>query len=185
MATHLTLLCIGATASSRVGAFGSPAESLDEAGRKKAATFQAESYDRIIASSALSARETAEAAGIAAITDKRLDDIDHGLWAGKSIHELEAASPARLAEWLVAPWDGAPEGEPISAVVARIGDWMGEAAKADGRWLAVTHPMTIRAALMRATGFAADAAFAIDIAPLSSTVLSYNGRWRLQELRRF
>lgn len=124
------------------------------------------------------------AAGLAADVDRRLDDIDHGEWAGRSFAEVEASSPDALFRWLADPANGAPGGETMADLVARAGSLLEEAAAEGGTWLAVSHAMTIRAMLVRAIGLSAEAAFAIDIAPLSATVLSFNGRWRLQELRR-
>ncbi len=54
------------------------------------------------------------------------------------------------------------------------------ATEASACW--VTHPMMIRAALSHMLGFPLATTLAIDLAPLSSALLSFNGKWRLQSL---
>lgn len=169
---------------SRAGGFAAPTEELDAAGREKAARLGLGTFDRSWSSPALAARETISAIGFAAITTNHLADIDHGTWSGRTFAEVETAAPEALYQWLANPAAGAPDGEALADVVCRIAIWLDQIALSDGRCLAVTHPMTIRAALIHAIAMPESTACAIDIAPLSAATLSFNRRWRLQELRR-
>lgn len=180
----LTLLCAGATPMSRAGGFAAPTEGLDPAGREKAARLRLGTFDQSWSSPALAARETLSAIGSTAITTTHLADIDHGTWGGRTFAEIEAATPGPLYQWLANPAAGAPDGESLADVVCRIAIWLDQIATRDGSCLAVTHPMTVRAALIHAIAMPDNTACAIDIAPLSATTLSFNRRWRLQELRK-
>jgi broad specificity phosphatase PhoE len=184
LTTSITFLCAGATASSRAGGFASADEGLDPDGSTKAARIEVARFDHAVAAPSAAALDTATAARFTALPDPRLADIDHGDWSGRSFAEIEASAPDALYAWLADPAIGAPRGETIAMVAARVGAWLDEAAARGGKWLAITHPMTIRAALIHSLAMPAATAFAIDVAPLSTTILSFNRRWRLQELRR-
>ncbi len=67
-------------------------------------------------------------------------------------------------------------------VAARVADWLEAQAAADRAVVAVTHPMVIRALLVRALGMPVAVALRIDVAPLASVVLSFNRLWRLQAI---
>jgi broad specificity phosphatase PhoE len=128
------------------------------------------------------ARETASLMGIAGDVEPLLADIDHGDWTGRSLVELEASDPVALAHWLAEPASGAPGGEALMAVAARIGPWLDRMAGTDTTVLAVTHAAVIRAAIANALGCSVETTLNVDIAPLSETLLSFNRRWRLQGL---
>ncbi|WP_052505708.1 histidine phosphatase family protein [Novosphingobium sp. P6W] len=181
MATSLLLLCAASTKLSRSGGFPGPADPLDEPGVRAAAACQLPSRytAELRCSPAQSARETATAMGLTTRIDPALADIDHGHWAGCAFDEI---APDALASWLADPAGGAPGGETMAQVQARVGAWLDDIAAASGAICAVTHSMTIRAALAHALGLPLPATLAIDLAPLSRTMLSFNGRWRLQSL---
>ncbi|MGH6747516.1 histidine phosphatase family protein [Novosphingobium sp.] len=184
MATPLLLICIAATASSREGRFPEPAEPLDAAGRRDAALARLPQryHAALQASPARAAAETASAMRLTARTEPALADIDHGEWQGLSFAQIEASDPGQLGRWLAEPAQGALAGETLDQVRTRIGAWMDRAAGSDAPTCAITHPMTIRAALSHALDLPLRAALAIDVAPLSCTVLSFNRSWRLQSL---
>ncbi|GGE71759.1 histidine phosphatase family protein [Sphingomonas prati] len=182
MSVRLILLCAGGTASARVGGFADPDEPLDDGGRAKAGAVVIDGPvpSRCFVSPGRAAVETAELIGLDAVVEPALADIDHGDWRGKGFAEIE---PAGLMRWLAAPEAGAPGGETLADVVARVAPWLDGLCDADGTVLAVTHAMVVRAVLVHSIGLPAAAAMAIDVGPLSQTVLSSNGRWRLQGLR--
>ncbi len=120
--------------------------------------------------------------GLAADVEPALADRDHGSWAGHALADIHASDPHRLAAWLGDPATGAPGGETMEAVAARIAPWLDRMARADDRIVAVTHPAAIRAAIALTLAVPAAAGLAIDIAPLSETLLSFNRQWRLQGL---
>lgn len=184
MATSLILLCAAATPLGSLGGFPGPGDGLDERALRDAAGCRVpERYEGgIMTSPARSARETVGAMGLVATEVQELADIDHGDWSGRSFGEIEAADPGALLAWLEEPARGAPGGETMAEARERIGRWLDGIAASPGAVCAVTHAMTIRAALAYALGIPLPATLAIDVAPLSQATLSFNGRWRLQSL---
>ncbi|MBV1687465.1 histidine phosphatase family protein [Novosphingobium sp. G106] len=184
MATRLRLLCCGATAASRTAAFPRRDEPLDEGGRRLAAARVLGGPVPAIAFVAPdpAARETASLMGVAAEVETILADSDHGDWTGHSLIELQGSDPTGLALWLAEPASGAPRGETLVAVAARVGPWLDRIAETEATVLAITHPAVIRAAIAHALGCPLETTLNIDIAPLSETSLSFNRRWRLQGL---
>lgn len=183
MSTRLVLLCAGGTASARRGRFPDPAEPLDTGGAAKARglVLDGPSPHERWCSPARAARDTAAALNLVAGDAPALRDIDHGDWTGKA---LDALDPLAVADWLADPAAGAPGGESMAQVASRVGSWMDERTGGERRVLAVTHAAVIRAMIAHALAMPVDAALGIDIAPLSTTTLSFHERWRLQELRR-
>jgi broad specificity phosphatase PhoE len=184
VATRLTLLACAATASARTGGFATADEPVDEGGRRRAAAFRIDGPrpDRVVTSPALAAIATASQLGFAALPEPRLGDQGHGAWSGKSFDAVAAEAPGAFRDWLAAPDAGAPGGEPLAAVCERAGEWLDAQRDADAAVLAITHPMVVRALLSHALSIPLQATLDIDIAPLGSVGLSYNGRWRLQSL---
>jgi broad specificity phosphatase PhoE len=171
----------------RTGGFAAPDEPLDDGGLQKAVVLskgtRRSEAARWLTSPALAARQTAQALGATAEVDAALRDIAHGDWAGLSFEAVQAADSTRLAAWLADPALGAPGGEGLDAVRARLADWLERQAQSRSRVVAVSHPMVIRAALAEALDLPCAAALRIDIAPLSEVVLSFNRVWRLQAIR--
>ncbi len=115
----------------------------------------------------------------AATVEERLRDCDHGRWRGLPLAEVVAAEPEGVRQWLEDP-DSAPHGgEPVSAVLLRVGEWL--ATLTPGRWLAVTHPGLVRAAVVVALGAPAGAYRRVDVPPLGRAELTgLGGRWNLR-----
>ena len=168
----LIALCHAATASMRSGGF--PAADEPAEGR-----LEPRGFARIATSPHLAARQTAAMLGGDAVPDEALRDIDHGRWTGRSFAAVQADAPAALADWLARPWAGTPGGETFDAVCTRVGGWIDAG---DLPEIVVTHPMVIRALLAVTVGIGAEAAMRIDVAPLSTVVLSRHRGWRLQQL---
>ncbi|WP_294391385.1 histidine phosphatase family protein [uncultured Sphingomonas sp.] len=181
MSTRLVLLCAGATASARGGGFPDPAEPLDAGGRDKARTCDpgVSRASRCWTSPSHVARETAAMLGLAPVEEPALRDIGCGDWTGLPFGQIDRQA---LAGWLAAPEAGTPGGESMAEVLARVAPWMD--GLGEGPALAITHAAVIRAAIGHALGASPAATLGIDVAPLSVTVLSRHGRWRLRELRR-
>uniref|UniRef100_UPI0015BFE288 histidine phosphatase family protein n=1 Tax=Sphingobium lactosutens TaxID=522773 RepID=UPI0015BFE288 len=183
LTTTLVFLCVAATAMSRIGGFAGDQEPLEESGYRSAGRCKpVPSRYRIFRSPHRAAEETARAMGLIAQRAAELRDVGCGPWAGSSFADIHAREPEALAQWLRDPAAGVPDGESLSAAASRIGSWIDETIEGDGPVLAITHPMIIRAALIHMLGLPAQAALAIDIAPLSRTALSFNRIWRLQSL---
>jgi broad specificity phosphatase PhoE len=169
----------------RVGGFPAAEEGLDEGGLRKATKyrFAASTSSVWLTSPLLAAKQTADALGVLAVVDQALCDIDHGPWAGRNFADLQATDPVSLAAWVSDPARGAPGGESLEDVSARLADWLDRQARGITPVVAVTHPMVIRAMIATALNIPAPATLRIDIAPLSTTVLSFNRMWRLQAIR--
>lgn len=182
MATRLTLLCCAAASSGRSGAFPLADEPLDRRGIEQARSCPPPggAAQVVACSPARAARDTAAAMGLAAAPDQRLADMRFGRWGGQSLAGLGVAEPEALADWLRAPERGVPGGETLDQVRARIRPWLAETAPADRTVLAITHASVIRAALAEALDLPDASVMRFDVAPLSATVLSFNGSWRLR-----
>ena len=187
MARTVMLLCAAGTRSSRTGAFAAPDEPLDAASRDAAGRividrrFQAE----VAISPARAAVETAQALGLSGQEEVALADVDHGNWAGRSFADIHAEAPEALARWLADPAFAPPGGEAMQDVAVRAGRWLDAIAPGEGALCAITHATVIRAVLAHALGLPLRATLAIDVAPLSRAVLSFNGIWRLQAIGPF
>ena len=179
---RLTLLCAAATGATRRNAFPD-GEPIEAAGRDAAARLRGSlpAHGRAVTSPALPARETAEAAGMAATVDPMLADLDLGLWSGRDLSAVEAEAPAGLAAWLSDPAAAPHGGESLVALDARIGAWLAARSRERGRVLAVTHAAPIRAAVLRAIGAPLAGFWRIDVPPLAVVTLTgVGGRWNLR-----
>lgn len=161
LTVRLTIVCCGATATTRRGGFAYPAEPLDGSGAARAALR----------------RRTSS-------TGRAIADVDWGDWSGLPFAEVHATSPDALTAWLADPTNAPPGGEGLAAVRARVGPWLDEVVSGGGEAVAVTHPMIVRVILGATVGIPIGSAMRIDIAPLAVTELSFNRGWRLQEMRR-
>ena len=183
LATSLLILCAASTASARTGGFASADEPLDDRGARDAAAFRlpARFADAIHVSPWASARQTAATWGEGQ-EEAAIADVDPGRWGGMTFERIEADEPSAFQAWLADPLPGAPGGESMADALMRVGRWLDGAACVDRPICAVTHPMVIRLALGHAIGMGMETARAIDIAPLSGVLLSFNRMWRLQAL---
>lgn len=181
MATSLMLLCAAGTRMARVGGFAAADEPLDDGGRRDAAacTIRDRFRAHAVASPAVAAMETAAAMGLAVRAEPALADADPGDWGGRAFADLP---PDALMGWLADPAQGAPGGESLAAVQARVGGWVDAVSGQDGATCAISHAMVIRAALIHALGLPADVAMRIDIAPLAQVHFSFHRQWRLQAI---
>ncbi|MGI3776110.1 MAG: histidine phosphatase family protein [Janthinobacterium lividum] len=178
MATHTTWIAHALTTAMREARFALPADTPDPAGLRHASSRDGASPDRAWCSPAACARDTAAALGLDAAPEPALRDADAGAWAGREAAAIAAEDPDALSAWLRDPDAAPPGGESARAVLARVGAWMD--GLGDGRFVVVTHAAVVRAAIVHALGAPPGCGLRIDLAPLSRTVLSRNGPWRLQ-----
>lgn len=128
---------------------------LSSAGQRQAAQWgellRAYPWDRIIASDARRAQETATVINaslhLPIHRDPRLREQDWGDWTGKTLDQLRQEAPLVLAEQENAGWDFCPPGgenrhqvclRSLAAMVEAVENWPGE------RILVVTHEGVIR-----------------------------------------
>lgn len=175
---------MASTPSSRIGGFPARDERLDARGTRDAASYRLppKLADSVFRSPSYAATQTAEAMGVSATEEAALADRDAGRWSGRSIEDIVADEPAALSDWFADPLCAAADGETLVAVQRRIGAWIDRMATQAQPVCAITHPMTMRAALVHTLGFPPATTLNIDIAPLSSIRLSFNRIWRLQAL---
>jgi broad specificity phosphatase PhoE len=151
----LFLLRHGETEFSRQDRFcGRLDAPLTETGREMATWF-AEAYahlpwNEVRASTRIRAVASAEPlaarAGQEIVREPNLDEIDHGLWQGKTKLEVAVAYPRRYRQWCDDPTVGAPGGESIFDVRLRALRVVEEIKRrhADGNVLLVSHKTTLR-----------------------------------------
>ena len=182
MLVRLTMICNGATAATRKGAFPSdePLEprSLTLAKAMRGTLRRA---DRVWTAPSLRARQTAEALALNASVEPLLADQNHEGWAGKSFEDVQAEQPGDIAAWLTDP-DAAPHGGESLADVARRASGLMEKLMAEpGHTIALTHASVIRTAILHVLGAPLAASGKIDIEPLSITDFRSDGRrWVLR-----
>ncbi|WP_318783627.1 histidine phosphatase family protein [Plantactinospora soyae] len=189
-ATSLRLVAHAHTAALRRAVFGGGAEPLDEGGSRAASALAPTGPDgrgplgRIdvcLSTPAAAGLQTAYALGLRPTPEPALADCDYGRWTGRSLEEVADWEPDAVRSWLTEP-DAAPHGgESIGALLRRVGGWLDGQADRGGRIGVVTHPVVIRAVLVRALGLPPPVFWQLDVAPLAVVRLTGRGsRWQLQ-----
>lgn len=112
-------------------------------------------------------------------SEPALADCDLGRWQGLPLKQLQSEQPQALADWLQDPASAVHGGESFAALCQRVASWLA-AFDTPGEWLAVTHPMVMRAVLVQVLGCPMQASQRIDVLPLSRLELSFTGQWRLR-----
>lgn len=108
-----------------------------------------------------------------------LADCDLGRWQGLTLKQLQAEQSQALTKWLQDPASDVHGGESFAVLCQRIAAWLA-AFDRPGEWLAVTHPMVMRAVLVQVLGCPMSASQRVDVLPLSRLELSFTGQWRLR-----
>jgi broad specificity phosphatase PhoE len=174
--THLILVCHALTDAQRTGRFPAPEDGLrNPAGLSKypgapAACLSAPEWR---------ARHTAERWGLMPEVDPGLRDCRLGEWAGVPLKKVQRDQPGALEAWQADVHIAPPGGESVAELCQRVAAWL-EGFARPGRWIAVTHPMVIRAAMLHVLGAPPMSFYTIDVQPLAQIRLSHSGRWRLQ-----
>lgn len=125
-------------------------------------------------------RQTATLFAADASVETALRDCDFGHWQGLAIDEIQQAEPQALQDWLTDSTSAPHGGESVVQLCERVGQWLQSLEQTPGHVLAVTHPFVIRAALLHVMQCPPALFNLIDVEPLSSTELRFNGRWRLR-----
>ncbi|MFQ6347497.1 histidine phosphatase family protein [Pseudomonas sp. R11F] len=179
--TRLTLICHASTQALKRGRFArdEPVDmdwqqaALSLAGRFKRAP-------RVVCGPELRTWQTARMFAEQPQVDPCLREYDFGRWQGQPLETIQQSEPQALQDWL-GDSNAAPHGgESVTQLCERVGHWLHNLEQTPGHVLAVTHPFVIRAALLQVMQCAPAAFGAIDVEPLSSTELRFNGRWRLR-----
>jgi broad specificity phosphatase PhoE len=111
-----------------------------------------------------------------------LRDCDFGAWKGRTLTEIGHGDPQGAAAWLADPGACPHGGERIAELLHRIGGWLDHFTQ-DGHVVAVTHAAVMRAAALHILQAPFAAFWRMDIQPLSTMDLWFNGRfWTLRSL---
>ncbi|MFC6299833.1 phosphoglycerate mutase [Pseudomonas sp. CCM 7893] len=180
-ATRLTLICHASTPAQKRARFAldEPLEmawqsaALSLAGRFKRAP-------RLLCGPEVRTRQTAMLFGESPQVDAALRDCDFGRWQGMGLDEIQRAEPDALQAWLTDCTAKPHGGESVAQLCERVGRWLQSLEQTPGHVLAVTHPFVIRAALLHVMQGPLAMFNRIDVEPLSSTELRFNGVWRLR-----
>ncbi|MBI6940153.1 histidine phosphatase family protein [Pseudomonas putida] len=174
-AVHLTLLCHAQTQAQKVGRFHTPEDSLlpiADAPREEVATTVLTAPER-------RARDTAAWLCERAQVDPLLADCDLGNWQGLTLKQLQEEQSGALMQWLQDPCSAPHGGESFNQLRQRMTAWL-DSFEGHGTWMAVTHPLVMRAVLMNVLDCPSVAAGRIDVLPLARLQLSFAGCWRLR-----
>jgi broad specificity phosphatase PhoE len=184
MTVRLDLLAHGATSAIRAARFPDD-EGLEAtaASALEALRGRLRSDGCVLTSPSRAARGTVAALGLDAQVETALRDCDYGRWRGLASEDVAQREPDGFAAWLGDPAAVPHGGEPLTALIVRVGGWLFESLARDGATLAVTHASVVRAAVISALGASSSAFWRIDVAPLSLARLSgRDGRWNLVAL---
>ncbi|MEO3922383.1 histidine phosphatase family protein [Micromonosporaceae bacterium B7E4] len=188
--TSLHLVAHAQTAALRRAVFGGGDDSLDPAGLAAARALARTGpglrgpfgrIDACLSTPAEAGRQTAYALGLRPTAVPALADCDYGRWTGLPLAEVGAREPDALRDWLGTP-DAAPHGgESVEALLDRVDRWLTGQRDRGGRIVAVTHPVVVRAALVRALRLPGATFWRLDVAPLAVVRLTGRGPgWRLR-----
>ena len=179
MAPRIVFLAHAATPATRRGAFPTD-EGIDPRHGILDAPLRAA---RWLAGPELRCRQTAEALGWPVTVEPGMADLNAGRWAGADLGALMTTEPAAVHAWMT-DVDALPHGgESLGDLIVRVGEWHDAQTWPDGRSVLVISPLVIRAALVHLLGAPSSLLFAVDIEPLSATVLTgHDGRWKLRAL---
>ncbi|MFK3680726.1 histidine phosphatase family protein [Pseudomonas sp. NPDC088890] len=175
-AVRLTLICHGLTEAQKSGRLAHP----EDAVLALAEPLEMAAPDvQVLCAPERRASETAAWLTAQAPIEPALADCDLGSWQGLALKQLQLEQPDALAQWLQDPYSAPHGGESIAQLVERVGAWLA-GFDGPGQWLAVTHPMVIRAVLVQLLGCPLASFQRIDVLPLSRLALSFTGQWRLR-----
>lgn len=130
---------------------------------------------RAVQTAILAVREPDERSG-------DLAEASFGEWAGRTVADVDATAPAQLRSWMADVDATPPGGESFAAVRTRARRVLEGAAAVDGTVVAVSHGGFVRALVTEVLGAPSSAAWGLQLAPASVTVLTGDGdpdHWQL------
>ncbi|UMZ09841.1 histidine phosphatase family protein [Pseudomonas sp. MPFS] len=185
-ATRLTLICHARTVAQKLARFpvDEPLE-LDWQAQALSRAAELGPGTRVLCGPELRTRQSAALFSADCVVEQALRDCACGAWQGLSIDEVQAQQPEALQAWLADPQWVPPGGESVAQLCQRTAHWLEDMAQRPGRWLAVTHPLVLRAVVLTVLQAPLCSFNLIDVEPLSRLDLSHAGRWRLRLDRRW
>ena len=184
-ATRLTLICHARTVAQKQARFGleEPVDADWLAQRPEVGPQLGHRYRNVrhlLCGPELRTRQTVDLFGAHPEVVQALADCDFGRWRGLSLDEVFRAEPQAVQTWLDDSEAAPHGGESVARLCQRVGDWLASLQDRPGHWLAVTHPFVIRAALVKVLDCSAATFNRLDIEPLSTVELRFNGVWRMR-----
>lgn len=178
LATRLTLICHAVTPLQKQGRFpDDESVAMDWQGAALSLAGRYKKPPRLLCGPEARARQTAGLFGYNAEVETALRDADFGTWKGQDIGQLDSDE---LTAWTTDSASAPHGGESVDQMCARVGQWLKSLETQPGHVVAVTHPFVIRAAMLYVMQFPISMFYLIDVEPLSSIELRFNGQWRLR-----
>ncbi len=179
MGSLVTFVCAHASPATRAACFPTDDAVADDFFVMGASKVPLPQHARAITSPNRLAQQTAAQLGLVNLQlEPALREVSYGLWAGKSLKEIDAHG---LAQWLQDPSMRPPDGESLVMVQQRVVDWFQAVEWGDGHSLVFTHANVIKLLVLHLLDAPITSALGLDIAPLSQTRISrFGDRWRVQ-----
>lgn len=177
-ATRLTLICHAITPLQKQGRFSDDESvTMDWQGAALSLAGRYKQQARLVCGPEVRARQTAGLFGNNAQVEPALRDLDVGIWKRQAIGQLDSET---LNTWATDSTSAAHGGESVGQLCMRVGQWLKSLETQPGHVIAVTHPFVIRAAMLYVMQLPVLMFYRIDVEPLSSVELRFNGYWRLR-----
>ncbi|MFP5308980.1 MAG: histidine phosphatase family protein [Actinomycetes bacterium] len=144
-------------------------------------------HERVVSSPARRCLQTAAGAGLAVdATDPRLAELDFGAWTGRAMEEVWDAERDVMSRWMADPRVPTPDGEGWDDLATRVTAALDDLREPGRTTLVVTHGGVVRCAVATVLGAPPEAAWRLDVAPCSLTVLRTGptGDWLLEASNR-
>lgn len=180
IATRLTLIAHARTPAQKLGRLADD-EAIEAVAPEliSALLLRAGNTQGVLSGPELRTRQTARLLASDFTLEPALGDCDLGNWRGLSLKTLQQQQAQALDQWLSDSAAAPHGGESLDALLARVGAWL-DGFSLPGHWLAVTHPLVIRAAMAHVLQYSPANAQQIDVEPLAMVELSHYGKWRLR-----
>jgi len=181
-ATHLTILCRGATSANQQSRFSATDALLPkEQARLKTLAGNLRPFDTVLHAPERAAAETAAAFSTEANACSLLRDVAYGTWENRTVAEVTHHWPEDLEHWSADPASAPHGGESFAAAQARSAEWLEGYHAVGGNTLAVSHAIIIKLLFLHVVGAPLTSIWRIDVAPLGTLALSSDGkRWAVR-----
>jgi broad specificity phosphatase PhoE len=127
--------------------------------------------------------ETAEALGMSPTPTEPLRAWSAGTWTGRSLADVTEHDPTGFEGWRTDPTAAPPEGESLSALLARTATWVDAQSSLAGRALVIADPAVIRAIVVHVLQAPPRTFWRFDVPPLSLSIVQHaSHQWRLRHL---
>ncbi|MHC1481206.1 histidine phosphatase family protein [Frateuria aurantia] len=181
--TTLTLVSHALTRAQRLGHLASPCDELAEPRDTSLPPLQLKATCQLLLGPELRVRQTAalwpQLAQCPTTTDHALRDCELGDWRGRALRDLQQEQPEALQQWLTDPNAAPHGGESMAELYHRMSGWLA-ALPVGEHYLAISHPLVLRAIAAHVLQIPWLYLDRLDIAPLARLELSCYGRWKMR-----